>query len=149
MIHKLLLAMMVCGTVGGMLFFTGCRHEAGRHPDPEKIVAEIGGRLDLDEGQQERLKEMVIDLEAEMVALHDAQADPHAALLKMVRSERLDGVELQQLYTAKREAVDLLAEKLIAHLVEFHALLTPEQRETLAAKMEDHHHGRPCRFFRH
>lgn len=149
MIHKLLIAMMVGGTVGGMLFFTGCRHEAGRHPDPEKIVAEIGERLELEEGQQERLKEMVFDLEAEMVALHDAQPDPHAALLKMVRSERLDGVELQQLYTAKREAVDRLAEKVIAHLVDFHALLTPEQRETLAARMEDHHQGRRCRFFRH
>ena len=149
MIHILFLAMTVCGTVGGMLFFTGCRHEAGRHPDPEKIAAEISERLDLDEVQQERLREMVIDLEAEMVALHDAEPDPHAALLKMVRSERLDGVELQQLYTAKREAVDRLAEKVIAHLVEFHTLLTPEQRETLAVKMEDHQHGRRCRFFRH
>jgi Spy/CpxP family protein refolding chaperone len=130
-----------------MLFFTGCRHEAGRHPDPETIVAEISQRLDLDPVQQDRLKEMVIDVEAEMVALHDAEPDPHAALLEMVRAERLDGVELQQLYTAKREAVDRLAEKVIAHLVTFHALLTPEQRETLAAKMADH--DRRCRFFRH
>jgi Spy/CpxP family protein refolding chaperone len=141
--------MMVCGAVGGMLFFTGCKREAGHHPDPQTLVEKIGERLNLDEEQRARLTEMVTDLEAEMVALHDAEPDPRTALAGMMRSERLDGVELQQLYTAKRDEVDRLAEKVIAHMVTFHALLTPEQRETLAAEMEDQHHHRRCRFFHH
>lgn len=147
MLHKLLMAGMVSGLVASMLFFTGCRRDAGRHPDPEKIVAEISSRLDLDEDQSARLKEMVLDLEAEMVALHDTAPDLRSLIPEMIRGERLDGVELQQLYTSKRESVDQLAEKVIASLVEFHTLLTPEQRETLATEMENHHKSRRCRFF--
>jgi periplasmic protein CpxP/Spy len=149
MLHKLVIAMMVCGMVGGMLYFTGCRHEDGRRPDPKRIVSEISERLNLDETQRSRLTEMVTDLTDEILAIHDAEADPHLQIAEMVRSERLDGIELQQLYTAKRENVDRLAEKVIKDLVEFHSLLTPEQRETLAKRIEDHEKGERCRFFNH
>jgi Spy/CpxP family protein refolding chaperone len=92
---------------------------------------------------------MVIDLEADIVALHDAEPAPRTVLAGMIRSAQLDGVELQRIYTARREQVDRLAEKVIDQLVEFHALLTPEQREILATKLENHHNGRRCRFFQH
>lgn len=147
MLHKLMLAGMVSGLVASMLFFTGCRRDNGRHPDPEKIVAEISSRLDLDEDQSARLREMVLDLEAEIVALHDAQPDLRSLIPEMIRGDQLDGAELQDLYTAKRESVDLVAEQVIASVVEFHTLLTPEQRETLATKMENHHEHKRCRFF--
>jgi Spy/CpxP family protein refolding chaperone len=149
MVHKLVIALMVCGMVGGMLFFTGCRHEEGRRPDPKRIVSEISSRLNLDESQRSRLTQMVTELEADIVALHDAEPDPHQQMAEMVRSERLDEIELQQLYTAKREKVDRLAEKIIADLVDFHALLTPEQRETLAERIENHGENGHCRFFHH
>ena len=149
MLHKLILAGMVSGLVASMLFFTGCRRDAGRHPNPDRIVTEIRSRLNLDDGQSARLSEMVIDLEAEIVALHDAAPDSQAAVLEMLRGERLDGIELQQLYTAKREHVDRLAERVITYLVEFHSLLTPEQRETLATEMENHHQNKRCRVFHH
>lgn len=149
MVHRLVIALMVCGMVGGMLFFTGCRREAGHHPDPERIVNEITDRLDLDESQRSRLTEMVTELEADIVALHETKPDPHQQMAEMVRSERLDEVELQQLYTAKREKVDRLAERIIPDLVEFHALLTPEQRETLAERIENHGENGHCRFFHH
>jgi uncharacterized membrane protein len=149
MVHKLIIALLVCGMVGGMLFFTGCRRNAGHHPDPERIVNEISDRLSLDETQRSRLREMVTELEAEMVALHDAEPDPHQLAAEMIRSQRLDSIELHQLYTAKREKVDRLAEKVIADLVEFHALLSPEQRETLADRIENHSDGGRCRFFDH
>ena len=147
MLHKLLLAGMVSGLVASMVFFTGCRRDAGRHPDPERIVTEIASRLNLDEEQSARLREMVLDLEAEMVALHDAAPDPHTLIPEMIRGERLDGVELQQFYNAKRDNVDLLAEMAIAHLVAFHTILNPEQRETLATEIENHHQNKRCRFF--
>jgi periplasmic protein CpxP/Spy len=149
MVHKLVIALMVCGMVGGMLFFTGCRHEEGRRPDPERIVSKISSRLNLNETQRTRLKEMVTELEADIVALHDTGPDPHQQMVEMVRSERLDEVELQQLYTAKREKLDQLVERVIPDLVEFHALLTPEQREALAKQIEDHGEGGRCRFAYH
>lgn len=148
MLHKLMLAGMVSGLVASMLFFTGCRRDGGHHPDPERIVEEITSRLNLDEEQSARLREMVLDLEAEVVALHDAAPDPHTLIPEMIRGERLDGVELQQLYNAKRDNVDRLAELVIANLVEFHSILTPEQRETLATEMENHRKNGHCRFFR-
>ncbi len=148
MLHKLMMAMMVLGLVGGMLFFTGCRRDAGRHPDPERIAAKIAERLDLDETQQARLTEIVFALEADLTELHDAEPDPHQMMADMIRSERLDGVALEQLYTTKRETVDQMAEKVIPALVDFHAILTPEQRETLAARIEDHELHRRCRFAR-
>ncbi|MEJ2640491.1 MAG: Spy/CpxP family protein refolding chaperone [Desulfosarcinaceae bacterium] len=147
MVHKLVIALMVCGMVGAMLFFTGCRHEIGRRPDPERIVSKISERLSLDEMQRSRLTEMVTDLTADLTALHDAEPDPHLQMAEMVRSEGLDEVELQQIYTAKRETVDRLAEKIIADLVEFHGLLTPAQRETLAERIEAHGENGRCRFF--
>lgn len=147
MLHKLMMAGMVSGLVASMLFFTGCRRDGERHPDPERIVSEITSRLDLDEEQSASLREMVLDLEAEVVALHDTEPDPHILVPEMVRADALNGAELQQLYTTKRENVDRLAERVIAHMVAFHALLTPEQRETLATEMENHRENKGCRFF--
>jgi periplasmic protein CpxP/Spy len=149
MVHRLVIALMVCGMFGGMLLFTGCRHEDGRRPDPKRIVSEISSRLKLDEMQRSRLTEMVTDLTADLTALHDTETDPHQQMAEMVRSERLDEVELQQLYAAKREKLDRMAERVIPDLVEFHALLTPEQRETLAKRIEDHGDNGRCRFFHH
>jgi periplasmic protein CpxP/Spy len=147
MVHKLVIALIVIGMVGGMLFFTGCRHDDGRRPDPERIVSEISDRLSLDDMQRSRLTEMVNDLKDDIMAYHDAEPDPHGQLAEMIRSERLDEIELQQMYTAKREKVDRLAEKVIKDLAEFHALLTPEQRENLAKRIEAHGEGERCRFF--
>ena len=148
MVSRLLIALMICGLVGGMLFFTGCRRDGGHHPDPQKIVAKLSDKLDLDESQRDRLTEMVTDLEAEIVALHEDEGDSRQAAIEMIRSEAVNATDLQALYGSKREMVDLMAEKVIPYLVEFHALLTPEQRETLAAKIEDHQAHRRCRFFK-
>ena len=67
----------------------------------------------------------------------------------MIRSASLSSIELQQFYQSKREKVDRLAEKVIAHMVDFHDILTPEQREKLAANLEQHREKGRCRFFGH
>ena len=63
-------------------------------------------------------------------------------LLAMVRSDAIDRAELDRLVDEKKAAVEAMIPFFLDRAVAFHALLTPEQRETLAAEMEKHHDRR-------
>ncbi|WP_319408081.1 Spy/CpxP family protein refolding chaperone [uncultured Desulfosarcina sp.] len=132
--------------IGGV---AACKH--GHHPggfdefDLAAATDRIASRLDLTETQTADLKQIAREIAEKARAMHADHESQHQELADLVRREAIDREEVDQLIDEKmakiREMADYTAERLIA----FHQDLTPEQREKIAAHIENHASG-DCRF---
>ncbi len=119
-----------------------CKH--GRHCsgfdefDQQAVVNRVASRLDLTASQKAELQDIVSEFAARAKALHADRQARHQELADLVRQETVTRETVDRMVTEKfdrlKELADLAADRLIA----FHATLTPEQREKLAAHIEDH-----------
>jgi protein CpxP len=124
---------------------TACKH--GRHCsgfdefDRQAVVNRVASRLDLTESQKAELQDIVGEFSARAKALHADRQARHQELADLVRQETVSRETVDRMVADKfdrmKELADLAADRLIA----FHATLTPEQREKLAAHIEEHAAG--------
>lgn len=131
--------------------FTACRH--GHHRggfdefDIEAATNRIASRLDLSETQKADLKAIAGEIAAKAQEMRDDRQRQHQQLADLVRQERISRDEVDRMIDEKMQKMQELADFSVERLVAFHATLTPEQREKIAARIEDHASGR-CGFFR-
>lgn len=113
--------------------------------DLAAVTNRIASRLDLTESQKADLELMAAEIAEKVKDLHGDRAARHQEMADLVRQDTLDKATLDGLIDTKlqhmKEMADFVAERMIA----FHATLTPEQRERVAAHIEDHSSG-GCRF---
>lgn len=144
---KLLSAVVVVAAVV-TLTMVGCGHRAfGPTADTpqaraEWMVKRVADRLDLTPSQQEELDRMVREMASRHEEIRAEHGQARQRLLAMVRSDAIDRAELDRLVDEKKAAVEAMIPFFLDRAVAFHALLTPEQRETLASEMEKHHDRR-------
>ena len=127
---KTLLFLGLLGLAAGALF-AGCRHKS--MDDRASWVANrISSKLDLDDKQ-----EQVLDrIKNELVAKHKSQSEERNKLAaeaeSLVRSAQIDKAAVKQLQ-ARHQALQNEMETLLGEkIVEFHAVLKPEQRNKAA-----------------
>ena len=147
--RKIIVTTAILSALLFMAGLTACRH--GHHPggfdefDLAAATDRIAARLDLTEVQKADLKRIAGEIAGKAKAMHADHANQHQKLADLVRREAIDREEIDQLIDEKmaklRDMADFTAERLIA----FHQGLTPEQREMIAAHIEDHASG-DCRF---
>ena len=138
--------------VASLLFAGGivaCKH--GNHPcgfdefDLDAAVNRIASKLDLTETQKADLDRMALEIAEKAKTMHADHAARHQELADLVRQESIDKATVDQLVTDKIQKATEMAEFVTERLIAFHATLTPEQRETVAARIETHS-SRGCRF---
>lgn len=132
--------------IGGV---AACKH--GHHPggfdefDLAAATDRIASRLDLTESQKADLKQITREIADKAKAMHANHASRRRELADLVRQDAIGRDVVDQLITDKmekmREMADFAAERLIA----FHGTLTPEQRESIAAIIENRS-SKGCRF---
>lgn len=144
---------LIIGTLFSVLLASGltaCEH--GGHFngfdefDQQAVVNRVASRLDLNDSQKAEFQAIVTEFAAKAKALHVDRQARHRELADLVRQETVSRETVDRMVAEKfdrmKELADLAADRLIA----FHATLTPEQREKLAAHIEDHAAGHPwCR----
>jgi periplasmic protein CpxP/Spy len=104
--------------------------------DQQALVNRVASKLNLTESQKSELQNIVGEIAAKAKALHSDGQARHQELADLVRQETVSRETIDRLIAEKfdrmKELADLAADRLIA----FHATLTPEQREKLAAHIE-------------
>jgi len=142
-------SMILISTILSILLVSGltaCKR--GRHFngfdefDQQAVVNRVASRLDLSGSQKAELQDIVGEFAARAKALHADRQAHHREMADLVRQETVSRETVDRMVAEKfdrmKELVDLAADRLIA----FHATLSPEQREKLAALIEAHAAGR-------
>ena len=133
-----LIAIIVIG-----LFVAGCSKHRFYNKSPEEkaewAVAKISSELDLDDGQKAKLDE----IKAEVLAKHQNFAGMKTELWdemhKQVTTDTIDEQKLNDLFAGKETQFSEMRTFMVSKFAEFHAVLTAEQRITLAEKMTKTH----------
>jgi len=127
------------------LILAACSHSrfAGYHgASPEKrvewIKKHISDELNLDTAQNEKLAALAADLLECRQKMKPVREQGRLELAALVKAEKLDRNDLEQLVDKKRVHVEEMIDVVMDHAVEFHQMLTPEQRSLLAEKIEKH-----------
>jgi protein CpxP len=144
---RIVIAVIVFVTLALVLAACGHSRFAGYHGvTPEKRVEwvkkYIAGELKLDEAQNAKLDAIAADLMDRRKKMAPEREKGRLELAELVRSEKLDRVDLERLVDKKRAHIEDVIDVGLDHAVEFHQMLTPEQRTLLAEKIEKHERGR-------
>lgn len=134
--------------------FVGCGHrgyysdskDPGRHV--EWFSGKIADRLDLTTDQKDQVKEMLSDLHEKRSEGRSWRQSARQDVINLVRQEQIGQSDIDRLVDTHRQHMDEMVTYLSDRVIQFHALLTPEQREKLATEIENHKpgHGRHCRY---
>ena len=125
---------------------TGCGpHHPGKFffGSPEKradwIVKKIAGELKLDESQKAKLDSIKQDILAQRKKFRPEREQMHAAIKAQLLSEQIDEATLNQLFEKQHGKHSEMKKYFISKFAEFHAILTPAQRQLLLEKLEKFH----------
>jgi protein CpxP len=146
MLTKITLITGVILTV--LIILAACRSKISHcwaHGDPEKrakwICNKITSELDLDDAQKvqlNRIKEEILAKHREFKS--ESKQDEHVQrFLTEVTKDSLDRNFLLEVTDEKMRQLDEMRAFLVDKLVEFHAMLTPEQKEKLTEKITEFH----------
>ena len=143
---RILTAIVVFITLALILAACGHSRFAAYHgASPEKRVEwvkkHISDELNLDAAQNEKLDAMAADLLDRRNKLAPEREKGRLELAELVRAEYLDRADLERLVDKKRVHIEDMIDVVMDHAVEFHQMLTPEQRILLAEKIEKHEKG--------
>ena len=140
--HILSTALAATALVGGALTLTGCHH---RCHDPKRAQAFLTSRVDdlLDDvkatdAQRQQIHAVTDPLIARGKALHEGHTAQKTELLALWRSDQPDAARLHALVDARAAAMKGFVDEAADAALQIHAILTPEQREQLARKLERH-----------
>jgi Spy/CpxP family protein refolding chaperone len=133
-------AFPVLAVAGAAVLLSGCHRRCGWHHDPQQkadwIAKKVASELDLDAQQKAKLdaiKAALLARQADFRAVHAGLKD---VLLGQLRASSVDTAKLNQALDEREAKIKELRGFLVGEFSEFHAMLTPAQREKLAAKLE-------------
>lgn len=128
------------------LALSGCHSRCGGGSTPEKkadhIAKKLASKLDLSDEQKLKLDKIKLDLlgrKGDFQAIHGGMKD---LLLGQLRAGTVDTSAISQGWDDREAKMKEMRGFLVAEFSEFHAMLTPAQREKLAVHLEKM--GRHC-----
>ena len=102
------------------------------------MVNEKLDELKASDVQKQRVLEIKQRLMSEGRTLHEGRGEFHERLLSLLAQDTPDTAELHALVNAHKEKLSALADKALDAALELHDVLTPEQRQQLAADLREH-----------
>ena len=151
---------IVTGLTGVVIFaliagiFVGCGHrsyrsgiqDSGKHI--EWVSKKIADRLELTADQKASLEEIITEIHEKRKEGSAWRKSAQQDVISLVRQTQIEQKDIERLVDAHRQHMEKVVAFLSDRVIEFHALLTPEQREKLAEEIEKHEpgHWRRCRY---
>jgi Spy/CpxP family protein refolding chaperone len=134
------IAFPLAALAGAVFLLSGCHRRCGWHHSPQEkadwIAKKVASELGLDAAQKAKLdtiKAALLARQADFRAVHAGFKD---LLIGQIRASAVDTAKLTQGLEEREAKIKELRGFLVAEFAEFHAMLTPAQREKLAAKLE-------------
>jgi periplasmic protein CpxP/Spy len=140
MFKKIIIIFAAVIAAGGVLFATGCGRRYSCSTPEQKaqwMVDILKNKLDLSKEQVKVVNSIKDEILAKQDDFRDLRKGFYETILNEVRSDKFDANKVNQLFTANEAKFRELRSFMISELAKFHAVLTPEQREQIAKKMEE------------
>ncbi len=127
---------------GSMLLFGGCRQGHHRAEHIDFVIDYLEETLSLDAAQKTKLGEIRKELTAKMETLKDSKEKMQPMFKEQLAAEKVDSKVIKQAIALHRQDLDSVIDLAVDRFAEFHAILTPAQRQKLISKLEKWHNGR-------
>jgi Spy/CpxP family protein refolding chaperone len=135
MLRRKLQIVIVFGVLALLVTSAGC-HRKSSEQRAEGIVNTIAERLELNDTQKAKLSSMKEEFLAKAPAMKKTREESFDQMIGLMRSPSIDPDIIRGLAEKNRAQADELIGFILAKFSEFHAMLTPEQREKAAKEME-------------
>ena len=145
MLKKRLTIILIGFLVSAVLLFSGCRSHSPDHK-AEFMVDYISETLDLNDNQRAHLDGIKEEFLAKAKEMHARKEAMHAEFKTELLKEEIDQQRVKALIAQKREHMTEIIDLAVVRLAEFHATLTPEQKEKLVDKLEYFHEKHKSRW---
>lgn len=131
-------------TLLSLLFAAGigaCRH--GHHHagfdefDVEAATKRFASRLGLSDTQKMELKEGITDIATRVKEMRADRENRHREMAALVRQDTIAPDTVEMMIDERFDQMKDLADAVASRVIAFHATLTPEQREKIAAHIEE------------
>jgi len=119
--------------------FGGCRHGHNQAEHLDFVFNYLEDVLDLDTVQQAKLAEIKKELTAKADSLKASREKMQPIFKEQLAADKIDTKVIKEAIAVHRQQLDGVIDLAIDRLAEFHALLTPAQRQKLLAKLEKWH----------
>jgi hypothetical protein len=126
---------IILGMLAVLITSAGC-HRKSSEQRAEHIVNSIAEKLELNEPQKAKLNAMKQEFLAKAPAMKKTREETFDQLIGLMRKPSIDPGVVSGLSEKNRAQADELITFLFSKFSEFHAMLTPEQRERAAKEME-------------
>jgi len=126
------------------IIFGGCIRKRIMCSTPEQraefVVKRISSSLDLSKEQVEKLNKIKDELLSRIKSRPNDREAVHKEFIGMVKSDKLDKNMVENFINKREERMKELKPLLIDKIVEFHYILTPEQRNRVVEKFDKFYH---------
>ena len=135
--------------------FLGCQRasardfETGDFPQRKAdwIKKEMIEKLELTQDQVAEMDRIIDTMKAKHAEVHAMRQEIRNDFFNELRSDQVSAEDIRQLFESHRPAFEEMLTVISEGIADFHAVLTPEQREKLVAELEAHKDR--CRWRRH
>ena len=103
-----------------------------------KVVDRVSSKLDLNDGQKQKLNVLADKMEAQRTAFVGKAADPRAEMQAIVSGDKFDRARAQSLLEEKTRAVQANSPEVITALADFYDSLNAEQQQKVRDLMQRH-----------
>lgn len=142
----ILLTLSALFLIGGV---SACRHgyRSGGFDEFDLAAAtnRLASRLDLTESQKADLEQIAGEIAEKAKAMHADHASRHQEIADLIRQDAVSRDVVDGLVDDKIAHLREMADFVLPRLIAFHGTLSPEQREKIAAHIEDRSSS-SCRF---
>ena len=123
--------------VGGLAGCAGYRHGSGTESAEfrARMVERVGGKLELDAVQKQKLAALADTLQAQRAALR-GNGDPRAQFKALFAGDKLDQAGVTRLVEEKTSALRAGSPEVIAAAADFFDHLRPDQQQKVRAFMD-------------
>lgn len=118
------------------LFLVNCRGHYDFEKRIEWVASKLSSKLDLDETQKAKMEEIKKEILAKHKELKPNRGAWAKDLSAQIKSEKIDAKVLEKWASEREQKHTEMRKFLQSKLIEFHAILKPEQRETFAELVE-------------